>query len=159
MIETVINLKPESEWPAGMTVDDLIGKLDSALQFPGVSNAWTMPIRARIDMLSTGIRTPIGIKLFGRSYEEMDRVAKQIEAVVRKVPGTTSAFAERVIGSYYLNIEPDREEIVRLMGNVQPPSRFRTIPPQTLPCGCRVCFRAIQAYGRGSAEEKRRGDL
>jgi Cu(I)/Ag(I) efflux system membrane protein CusA/SilA len=70
-----------------MTVDDLIGKLDSALQFPGVSNAWTMPIRARIDMLSTGIRTPIGIKLFGRSYEEMDRVAKQIEAVVRKVPG------------------------------------------------------------------------
>jgi Cu(I)/Ag(I) efflux system membrane protein CusA/SilA len=122
MIETVINLKPESEWPAGMTVDDLIGKLDSALQFPGVSNAWTMPIRARIDMLSTGIRTPIGIKLFGRSYEEMDRVAKQIEAVVRKVPGTTSAFAERVIGSYYLNIEPDREEIARYgltIGEVQ----------------------------------------
>jgi Cu(I)/Ag(I) efflux system membrane protein CusA/SilA len=122
MIETVINLKPESEWPAGMTVDDLIGKLDSALQFPGVSNAWTMPIRARIDMLSTGIRTPIGIKLFGRSYEEMDRVAKQIEAVVRKVPGTTSAFAERVVGSYYLNIEPDREEIARYgltIGEVQ----------------------------------------
>ena len=122
MIETVINLKPESEWPAGITVDDLIGKLDSALQFPGVSNAWTMPIRARIDMLSTGIRTPIGIKLFGRSYEEMDRVAKQIEAVVRKVPGTTSAFAERVVGSYYLNIEPDREEIARYgltIGEVQ----------------------------------------
>ena len=122
MIETVINLKPESEWPTGMTVDDLIGKLDSALQFPGVSNAWTMPIRARIDMLSTGIRTPIGIKLFGRSYEEMDRVAKQIEAVVRKVPGTTSAFAERVVGSYYLNIEPDREEIARYgltIGEVQ----------------------------------------
>ena len=81
-----------------------------------------MPIRARIDMLSTGIRTPIGIKLFGRSYEEMDRVAKQIEAVVRKMPGTTSAFAERVIGSYYLNIEPDREEIARYgltIGEVQ----------------------------------------
>jgi Cu(I)/Ag(I) efflux system membrane protein CusA/SilA len=81
-----------------------------------------MPIRARIDMLSTGIRTPIGIKLFGRSYEEMDRVARQIEAVVRKVPGTTSAFAERVVGSYYLNIEPDRDEIARYgltIGEVQ----------------------------------------
>jgi copper/silver efflux system protein len=122
MIETVINLRPESEWRPGLTIDGLIAELDAALQFPGVSNAWTMPIRARIDMLSTGIRTPIGIKLFGRNYEEMDRVARQIEAVVRKVPGTTSAFAERVVGSYYLDIEPDREQIARYgltVGEVQ----------------------------------------
>ena len=122
MIETVINLKPESEWRPGLTIDGLIAELDAALQFPGVSNAWTMPIRARIDMLSTGIRTPIGIKLFGRNHEEMDRVARQIEAVVRTVPGTTSAFAERVVGSYYLDIEPDREQIARYgltVGEVQ----------------------------------------
>ncbi len=122
MIETIINLKSEAEWRPGMTIDGLIAELDAALQFPGVSNAWTMPIRARIDMLSTGIRTPIGIKLFGRSYEEMDGVARRIEAVVRQVPGTTSVFAERVIGSYYLNIEPDRQEIARYgltVGEVQ----------------------------------------
>jgi Cu(I)/Ag(I) efflux system membrane protein CusA/SilA len=122
MIETIINLKPESEWRPGLTMDSLIAELDAALQFPGVSNAWTMPIRARIDMLSTGIRTPIGIKLFGRSYEEMDRLARQIEAVVRNVPGTTSAFAERVVGSYYLDIRADREKIARYgltVGEVQ----------------------------------------
>jgi len=113
MFETVINLKPESEWRAGMTTDKLVTELDKALQFPGVSNAWTMPIKARTDMLSTGIRTPIGIKVFGKDLVEMERLAKEIEAVVKTVPGTTSAFAERITGGYYLNIEPDREQLAR----------------------------------------------
>ena len=113
MFETVINLKPESEWRAGLTMDGLIAELDKALQFPGVANAWTMPIKARTDMLSTGIRTPIGIKVFGKNLEEMEALAKQIETVVKAVPGTTSAFAERITGGFYLNIEPDREQLAR----------------------------------------------
>jgi Cu(I)/Ag(I) efflux system membrane protein CusA/SilA len=113
MFETVINLKPESDWRPGMTMDTLIAELDKALQFPGVSNAWTMPIKARIDMLSTGIRTPIGIKVFGKDLGEMERIAKDIEAVVKKVPGTTSAFAERITGGLYVNIEPDRAQLAR----------------------------------------------
>ena len=113
MFETVINLKPESEWRAGLTMDGLIAELDKALQFPGVANAWTMPIKARTDMLSTGIRTPIGIKVFGKNLEEMETLAKQIESVVKAVPGTTSAFAERITGGFYLNIEPDREQLAR----------------------------------------------
>ncbi|MGB4064366.1 MAG: efflux RND transporter permease subunit [Azonexus sp.] len=113
MFETVINLKPEAEWRPGLTTDKLIAELDKALQFPGVANAWTMPIKARIDMLSTGIRTPIGIKVFGKDLGEMEKVAKEIEAVVKAVPGTTSAFAERITGGFYLNIEPDREQLAR----------------------------------------------
>jgi Cu(I)/Ag(I) efflux system membrane protein CusA/SilA len=118
MFETVINLKPESEWRSGMTTDKLIAELDKALQFPGVANAWTMPIKARTDMLSTGIRTPIGIKIFGKNLDEMEKLAKQIEAVVKTVPGTTSAFAERITGGFYLNIEPDREQLARYGLNV-----------------------------------------
>jgi Cu(I)/Ag(I) efflux system membrane protein CusA/SilA len=113
MFETVINLKPESEWRAGMNTDKLIAELDQALQFPGIANAWTMPIKARIDMLSTGIRTPIGIKVFGKDLDEMEKLAKIIEAVVKTVPGTTSAFAERITGGFYINIEPDREQLAR----------------------------------------------
>jgi len=113
MFETVINLKPESEWRAGLTIDKLIAEMDKALQFPGVANSWTMPIKARIDMLSTGIRTPIGIKVFGKDLDEMEKLAKQIESVVKAVPGTTSAFAERITGGFYLNIEPDREQLAR----------------------------------------------
>ena len=118
MFETVINLKPEREWRPGMTVDKLIAEMDGALQFPGVSNAWTMPIRARIDMLSTGIRTPIGIKVYGKDLVEMERLAKEIESVVKAVPGTTSAFAERITGGFYLNIEPDRAALARYGLNV-----------------------------------------
>ena len=113
MFETVINLKPQEEWRPGMTTDKLIAEMDKALQFPGVSNAWTMPIKARIDMLSTGIRTPIGIKVFGKDLGEMEKLAKEIEAVVKAVPGTTSAFAERLTGGSYLNIEPNREALAR----------------------------------------------
>jgi Cu(I)/Ag(I) efflux system membrane protein CusA/SilA len=113
MFETVINLKPESEWRPGLTMDKLIAEMDKALQFPGVANSWTMPIKARIDMLSTGIRTPIGIKVFGKDLDEMEKLARQIEAVVKTVPGTSSAFAERITGGFYLNIEPDREQLAR----------------------------------------------
>jgi Cu(I)/Ag(I) efflux system membrane protein CusA/SilA len=113
MFETVINLKPESEWRPGMTIEKLIADMDKALQFPGVSNAWTMPIKARIDMLATGIRTPVGVKVFGTDLAEMEKVARQIEAAVRTVPGTTSAFAERIIGGYYLNIDPNRAQLAR----------------------------------------------
>ena len=113
MFETVINLKPEAEWRPGMTTDKLIAELDKALQFPGVSNAWTMPIKARTDMLATGIRTPVGVKVYGTDLAEMENVARQIEAAVRTVPGTTSAFAERILGGYYLNIEPNRAQLAR----------------------------------------------
>ena len=122
MFETVINLKPETEWRPGLTTDKLIAELDKALQFPGVANSWTMPIKARIDMLSTGIRTPIGIKVFGKDLAEMERLAKEIEAVVKAVPGTTSAFAERLTGGYYLDIVPDRTALARYgltVGEVQ----------------------------------------
>ena len=113
MFETVINLKPESEWRPGMTTDKLVAELDKALQFPGVANSWTMPIKARIDMLSTGIRTPIGIKVFGKDLVEMERLAKEIESVVKAVPGTSSAFAERITGGFYLDIVPDRIALAR----------------------------------------------
>lgn len=113
MFETVINLKPESEWRPGMTTDKLIAEMDRALQFPGVANSWTMPIRARIDMLSTGIRTPVGIKVFGNDLGEIESLSRQIESVMRGVPGTSSAFAERISGGYYLNIEPDRAQLAR----------------------------------------------
>jgi len=122
MFETVINLKPEEQWPNGMTVDKLIAEMDKALQFPGVANAWTMPIKARTDMLSTGIRTPIGIKVFGTNLDEMERLARQIESAVRTVPGTTSAYAERLTGAYYLDVEPDLKQLARYgltVGEVQ----------------------------------------
>jgi Cu(I)/Ag(I) efflux system membrane protein CusA/SilA len=113
MVETVVNLKPREQWRAGLTVDGLIAELDKALQFPGVSNAWTMPIKARTDMLATGIRTPVGIKVLGTDLAEMERLARQVEASVKTVPGTSSAYAERVIGGYYLDIVPNREALAR----------------------------------------------
>ncbi|TIL86828.1 MAG: efflux RND transporter permease subunit [Mesorhizobium sp.] len=122
MFETIINLKPKSEWRPGVTSEGLKTEMDAALQFPGVSNAWTMPIRARIDMLSTGIRTPVGVKVYGTDLGEMENVARQIEAVLRAVPGTSSAYAERVIGGYYLDIVPDRTALGRYglsIGDVQ----------------------------------------
>ncbi|KAI5914713.1 CusA/CzcA family heavy metal efflux RND transporter [Thauera sp. 2A1] len=113
MFETVINLKPQDQWRPGMTTDTLIAEMDAALKFPGLANSWTMPIKARIDMLSTGIRTPIGVKVFGKDLATIEQVAKQVEAAVRSVPGTSSAYAERVAGGYYLDIEPRREQLAR----------------------------------------------
>jgi Cu(I)/Ag(I) efflux system membrane protein CusA/SilA len=122
MYETVINLKPQAEWRVGVTVDSLISEMDKALQFPGVSNAWTMPIKARIDMLSTGIRTPVGVKVFGTDLAEMESLARQVEQVLKIVPGTSSAYAERIIGGYYLDIVPNRDRLARyglMIGDVQ----------------------------------------
>jgi len=113
MFETIINLKPEGQWRAGMTTDGLIAEMNTALTFPGVSNAWTMPIKARIDMLSTGIRTPVGVKVFGPDLAGIDKVSRQIEAAIRTVKGSTSAFAERLTGGYYLDIQPDRAALAR----------------------------------------------
>ena len=122
MMETIINLKPRSEWRPGLTTESLKAEMDRALQFPGVSNAWTMPIRARIDMLATGIRTPVGVKVFGKDLAEIEKLSRQVEAVIKAVPGTTSAYAERVIGGYYLDIVPDRASLARyglMIGDVQ----------------------------------------
>ncbi|MFA5957031.1 efflux RND transporter permease subunit [Hyphomicrobium sp.] len=113
MYETVVNLKPKEDWRPGVTTDSLVAEMDKALQFPGVSNAWTMPIKARIDMLSTGIRTPVGIKVIGSDLTAMDQVARQVETVLKTVPGTSSAYAERVMGGYYLEIIPNREQLAR----------------------------------------------
>jgi copper/silver efflux system protein len=113
MFETVINLKPTEQWRPGLTVDSLIREMDRSLQFPGVSNAWTMPIKARIDMLSTGIRTPVGVKVIGRDLTEMEKIAREVEKALKTVEGTTSAYAERVVGGYYLEIVPDRDRLAR----------------------------------------------
>jgi Cu(I)/Ag(I) efflux system membrane protein CusA/SilA len=113
MVETVINLRPQETWRPGLTLDRLIAEMDAALQMPGVSNAWTMPIKARIDMLSTGIRTPVGVKIFGTDLGELERLARAVEAALRAVPGTASAYAERVNSGYFLEIAPDRERIAR----------------------------------------------
>ncbi|MBD3849605.1 efflux RND transporter permease subunit [Bosea sp. SSUT16] len=122
MFETIINLKPKAEWREGVTLDSLKAEMDKALQFPGVSNAWTQPIRARIDMLATGIRTPIGVKVFGTDLAQMESVSRQIETVLKAVQGTSSAYAERVIGGYFLDIVPDRIALGRYglsIGDVQ----------------------------------------
>ncbi|MBX5004313.1 efflux RND transporter permease subunit [Rhizobium lentis] len=113
MFETIITLKPKSQWRPGVTSDSLKQEMDAALQLPGVSNAWTMPIRARIDMLSTGIRTPVGVKIYGTDLGEMEKLARQIESVLKTIPGTSSAYAERIIGGYYLDIVPNRAALGR----------------------------------------------
>jgi Cu(I)/Ag(I) efflux system membrane protein CusA/SilA len=105
-----------------MTTAKLEAELDRLVRVPGVANAWTMPIKARVDMLSTGIRTPVGIKVFGTDLGDMERLAREIEQAVKTVPGTASAYAERVIGGYYLDIIPDRDKLARyglMIGDVQ----------------------------------------
>jgi len=135
MMETVVLLKPKSEWrkvptwydrwprwtrqfasritPDHISTDDLVNELNEALRLPGVSNAWTMPIKARIDMLTTGVRTPVGIKIYGADLEEIERVGRQIERVLPEVPGTRSVFAERVGGGYFLDFDLKRDRLAR----------------------------------------------
>jgi Cu(I)/Ag(I) efflux system membrane protein CusA/SilA len=122
MLETTIMLKPESDWRPGMTVQKLIDEMDRAIQFPGVTNAWTMPIKTRTDMLSTGIKTPVGIKISGPDLNVLENIGKEVESIMRTVPGTLSAFAERAVGGNYLDFDIDRKEAARYgltVGDVQ----------------------------------------
>jgi len=113
MFETTITLRPEPEWRSGMTYDRLIAVMDSTVRLAGITNAWTMPIKGRIDMLATGIRTPVGIKVFGPDLAELERIGKDIERSVQMVPGTRSVFAERAVSGYYVDIEIDRAAAAR----------------------------------------------
>ena len=122
MIETTILLKDPSEWRPGLTRDQLIAELDQAVQIPGLTNAWTMPIKTRLDMLSTGIKTPVGIKVGGPDLRTLESLAKEVESVVKPLPGTLSAYAERVMGGTYLDFDIDREAAARFglrVGDVQ----------------------------------------
>ncbi len=136
MVETTVMLKPEEEWPVvditdmngtvlahrRRTPDELVDVMNAAIPFPGVTNAWTMPIKTRIDMLSTGIKTPVGIKISGPDLPTLQRIGEQVEAVVRRVPDTLSVYAERVVGGNYVNFTIDRDEIARYgltVGDVQ----------------------------------------
>ena len=122
MIETTITLKPESDWREGMTMERLVRELDQAIQFPGLTNAWTMPIKTRTDMLSTGIKTPVGIKLMGEDLQVLSDLGEKIEAVMREVPGTLSVYAERVTGGNFLDFQIKRKEAARYgltVGDVQ----------------------------------------
>jgi Cu(I)/Ag(I) efflux system membrane protein CusA/SilA len=145
MIESTVVLKPEEQWrarptwysswapaplarllrpfwPDRITYEELVAEMDRAVALPGVTNAWTMPIKARIDMLSTGVRTPVGIKVLGRDFEEIERVGREIESVVRTVPGTRSVFAERAAAGFFVDFEPRREVLARYgltVGDVQ----------------------------------------
>ncbi|MDH3569546.1 MAG: CusA/CzcA family heavy metal efflux RND transporter, partial [Gemmatimonadota bacterium] len=118
MFETTITLKPESEWRSGLTYDELIREMDRAVQMPGVTNAWTMPIKGRIDMLATGVRTAVGIKIFGPSLDTLQALGERVERIVQQVPGTRSASAERGVSGYYVDIEVDRSEAARYGLNV-----------------------------------------
>jgi len=122
MVETTIQLKPESEWREGMTMEKLIHELDQAIQFPGLTNAWTMPIKARIDMLSTGIKTPVGIKLMGEDLQVLSDMGEQIEIALRDLEGTLSVYSERVTGGNFLDYRIRREDAARYgltVGDVQ----------------------------------------
>jgi Cu(I)/Ag(I) efflux system membrane protein CusA/SilA len=113
MVETIVSLKPKSEWRPGMTREKLLKEFNNAIHFPGVTNAWTMPIKTRIDMLSTGIKTPVGIKLIGPDLQVMADLGEKIETRLREVPGTASVFAERVTGGNFLDVKINREKAAR----------------------------------------------
>jgi len=113
MFETVINLKPESQWRADITVEKLKDEMNDTLSIPGVANSFTMPIKARIDMLATGIRTPVGIKVLGPDYDEIEKIGLQIEHHMKQIPGTRSAYAERVTTGYFLDFDVKRDEAAR----------------------------------------------
>jgi Cu(I)/Ag(I) efflux system membrane protein CusA/SilA len=122
MMETVINLKPKEEWRKGITYEEILSELDQKVQFPGVSNAWTQPIRARLDMLTTGIRTPVGIKISGTDLKKIQEIGEHIEMVLKEVKGTRSVYAERVSGGYFVDIKVKREEAARYgltVGDIQ----------------------------------------
>lgn len=113
MMEVLVSLKPKDQWRAGLSYEGLIDEMDRALQFPGVTNAWTMPIKNRIDMLTTGIRTPVGIKILGADLKQIESIGEHLEMVLREVPGTRSVYAERASSGYFLDFDINREEIAR----------------------------------------------
>ncbi len=122
MLETIITLKPKHEWREGMTIEQLTRELDNAINFPGLTNAWTMPIKTRIDMLSTGIKTPVGIKLMGPDLTVLSDLSQRIAAVVQTVPGTLSAFPDKAVGGNFLDYKINRKEAARYgltVGDVQ----------------------------------------
>ncbi len=118
MYETTITLKPESEWRPGLTYDGLLAEMDSAVRLPGVTNAWTMPIKGRIDMLATGVRTAVGVKIFGPDLDTLQMLGERVERIIQDVPGTRSAFAERGVSGYYVDIDINRAEAARYGLNV-----------------------------------------
>jgi Cu(I)/Ag(I) efflux system membrane protein CusA/SilA len=119
MVETTIRLKAEKLWRPGMTPDKLIEEMDAALKFPGLTNSWTMPIKNRTDMLSTGIKTPVGIKISGPDLDTLQKIGQRVEALMRGVPHTASAFAERAVGGNYLDVNINRVEAARYGINVE----------------------------------------
>ena len=122
MVETTIILTPKDTWPEGKTIEDIIKELDASVQFPGVTNAWTMPIKTRIDMLATGIKTPVGIKLMGPSLEELSTLGQRIEAVVGGMEDVLSVYSERVTGGNFIDVNINREDAARFgltVGDVQ----------------------------------------
>ena len=122
MYDTTIMLKPRSEWPKGMTYEALIGAMNEKLNFPGISNTWTMPVENRLDMELTGIKTPVGLKVQGPDLGEIQRIGAEIEELLTGVPGTRGVFAERVNQGFYINVTPNRAEVARYgltVGDVQ----------------------------------------
>ena len=113
MIETIITFKPQSQWREGMTYKKLIDEMDKKLQIPGLINTWTYPIKGRIDMLLTGIRTPLGIKLYGKDLEVLQEESSKIENILKKYEGSMSVSADKINQGYYLNIKIDDEAISR----------------------------------------------
>ncbi|MEK7349408.1 MAG: efflux RND transporter permease subunit, partial [Nitrospirota bacterium] len=113
MMEVVVSLKPKEQWRPGLSYEGLVDEMDRALQIPGVTNAWTMPIKNRIDMLTTGIRTPVGIKIFGPDLKQIEQIGVHLEKVLKEVPGTRSVYAERVSSGYFLDFDINRDEIAR----------------------------------------------
>ncbi|HWO99716.1 MAG TPA: CusA/CzcA family heavy metal efflux RND transporter [Methylococcus sp.] len=124
MMEVVVELKPKDRWRPGVTYESLIDEMDRALRFPGVTNAWTMPIKARIDMLTTGVRTPVGIKIFGPDLKKIEEIGRAIEMMAREVPGTRSVYAERVSGGFFFDFAVKREEIARYGLTVEAVNRY-----------------------------------
>ncbi len=119
MIETVVQLKPKDQWRPGMTIDDIRDELDAAVKVPGISNVWIMPIRNRIDMLATGIKTPVGIKVAGPDLQVISKIGQQIEGILKNLPGTASAYSERVVGGRYIEIDVNREAAARYSMNIE----------------------------------------
>src|SRR5207247_1710170 len=118
MFETTIQFKPRGQWRAGVTPDELVQQLDRVVQVPGLTNIWVPPIRNRIDMLATGIKSPVGVKIAGSDLQVIDHLARQVESAVRQVPGVTSAFAERLAGGRYVDVSIDRERAARYGLNI-----------------------------------------